>query len=81
MSTQYTNRPVDPSMKAALDAVAALPEEKLRDELRVAWMQNLRLRRLLGAMVDADGTQVGIVETYVCDPRANPGELRCAGVG
>lgn len=81
MSTQDTNRPVDPSMKVALDAVEALPEERLRDELRVAWMENLRLRRLLGAMADVDGTQVGIVETYVCDPRANPGELRCAGVG
>lgn len=81
MSTQDTDRPVDPSMKAALDAVEAVPEENLRAELRVAWMENLRLRRLLGAMVDVDGTQVGIVETYVCDPRANPGELRCAGVG
>jgi hypothetical protein len=58
-------------------AVEAVPAENLRNELTDAWHENSRLRRLLSAMIETDGTRVGLVEVYACDPDTR----RVAGMG
>lgn len=69
------------AMRTIYDEVEKVPEGELREKLGTAWAENLRLRKLLRAMVDTDGTQIGLIEIYEVAPEGAPTLARAGGVG
>ncbi len=69
------------AMRTIYDEVEKVPEGELRELLGTAWAENLRLRKLLGAMVDTDGTQIGLIEIYQVGPEGTPKTVPPGGVG
>lgn len=69
------------AMRTIYDEVEKVPPGELRELLGTAWVENLRLRKLLGAMVDTDGTQIGLIEIYEVAPEGAPKSAQPGGVG